>query len=144
MTPSATGNRPDRLILYDGVCAFCDHAVRWVIRADRRGVFRFAALQGATAAAVRARHPDLPEDLDSIIYVRRDGEGETVLWHAAAIFAICADLGGPWAIIAWLRWLPESLKNRGYRCFAANRYRWFGKHDTCPIPTAAERARFLD
>ncbi len=135
---------PDRLILYDGVCGFCNRAVGWVLRADRAGRFRFATLQGPTAAAILARHPELAADVDSILYVRQDDGREAVSSRCDAVFAICAELPGWWRACSWLRWLPRRLTDPAYRYFAAHRYRWFGKYDKCPSPSPAQRDRFRD
>jgi len=142
MLPTAA--LPDHLVLYDGVCRFCNDAVAWLLRVDRKGVFHFAPLQGPTAAAVLARHPQLAADLDSMLYVRQIDGRERVDCRADAVFAICAKLPGLWKIGAWLRWLPATLTDAAYRYFAANRYRWFGKYDACPLPSAEQRARFID
>jgi len=135
---------PERVILYDGVCGFCNRAVRWVLNADPHGRFRFAPLQGSTAAAIRRRHPDLPDDLDSIVYVRLDGSTERIFRGAEAMLLICGELPFPWRFLTWLRWLPGSWTASAYRVFARHRYRWFGKLESCPLPRPAERGRFLD
>lgn len=135
---------PERLVLYDGVCRFCNRTVAWLLRVDTEGLFRFAPLQGPTAAALRARHPELPSDLDSILYVRRQGATEHVTWRSAAVLAICRDLPGAWRWLAALRWLPAPLIDAGYRYFASHRYAWFGKYEQCPLPSAEQRARFFD
>jgi predicted DCC family thiol-disulfide oxidoreductase YuxK len=136
--------QPEQLILYDGVCGFCHRAVRWVLRADRAGRFRFAPLQGRTAEELRRRHPELPRALDSIVYVRRVGGEERLFRGAEAMFRICGELPGAWRLVARLRWLPRSWTEGAYRVFARHRYRWFGRFDTCLLPSPAERARFLD
>jgi predicted DCC family thiol-disulfide oxidoreductase YuxK len=133
---------PTRLVLYDGDCGFCQRSVRWVLDADRAGSFHFAPLQGPTAAELRRRHPDIPTDLDSIIYVDRSGGTERVAWRSEAILRICAELGGWWRAVSWLRWLPRGLRDLGYRAFARNRHRLAGS-PRCDLPDAAVRARFL-
>ncbi len=115
-----------------------------MLRADRDGRFRFAPLQGPTAAAILARHPELTADVDSIVYVRQDSGREAVSWRCDAVFAICRELPGWWRVCSWLRWLPRMLTDSAYRYFAAHRYRWFGKYDECPLPAPAQRDRFLD
>jgi predicted DCC family thiol-disulfide oxidoreductase YuxK len=127
------------VVLYDGECGFCDASVQWVLARDRRGTFRFAPLQGSTAAGIRAAHPELPADLDSIIVM----DGERLFWRSAAIFRICAQLGGAWGVVAWLRVLPAAVTDLGYRLFAAHRHRVFGRLDACRVPSPAQRALFL-
>lgn len=135
---------PAPLVLYDGLCGFCDAAVQWLLAHDKARRLQFAPLQGPTAVEITARHP-LPRDLDSIILVTCRGTAdERVLWHSTAIFAICSELPWPWRAGSWLRLLPRALADFGYRLFARNRYRLWGRKDACRIPTRDERAQFLE
>jgi predicted DCC family thiol-disulfide oxidoreductase YuxK len=134
---------PEHLVLYDGTCGFCQRTVQWVLREDARGVFRFAPLQGATAAAVRTRHPDLPLDLDSLVYVERSGGTERTYTRFDAVFRICGRLGGSWAWLGWLRLLPHVLTDPFYRAFARNRHRVSRALGACPLPPPSAQARFL-
>ena len=133
---------PQRLVLYDGVCAFCDGAVQWLLAHDPAGRLDFAPLQGETAAGLRRLHPEIPTDLDTIVYVESAAGSSRVFLRAEAIWRTCAELSGPWRRLAWLRWLPRALSDVCYRAFARNRYRWFGRLDVCRIPDAAQRQRF--
>jgi len=133
----------ERLVLYDGVCGFCDSMVQWLLARDG-GRFRYAPLQGRAAAELRARHPEIPGDLHTMVYVEvRDGT-ERVHLRSDAVLAMLQELGRPWRWLAWLRWLPRGLRDLGYRLFARSRYRVFGRLDACRVPGPAERARFLD
>jgi predicted DCC family thiol-disulfide oxidoreductase YuxK len=132
-----------RLVLYDGVCGFCDASVRWLLARDERGRFRFSPLQGAAAAALRERHPEIGDSLDSIAYVDASDGSERVHLRSEAVFRILAELDRPWRWVAMLRWLPRPLTDLGYRIFARLRYRVFGRLDECRVPTPAERQRFL-
>ena len=134
---------PARLILYDGVCGFCNRAVERVLRADAAGKFHYAPLQGPTAAAVRGRHAEIPVDSDSIVYVCSTDATERVYVRADALFRICAELPRGWRLLAWLRWLPRGCTDLGYRLFAARRYHLFGRLDACPLPPPGAAARFL-
>jgi predicted DCC family thiol-disulfide oxidoreductase YuxK len=134
---------PPRLVLFDGVCGFCDRAVRWLLERDRFEHLHFAPLQGETAAALRRRHPEIPEDVDAIVYVETGASGESVHLRSDAVFRVVAELTGPWRRLAWLRWLPRPLMDWGYRLFARHRYRLFGKLDACSAPLPGERARFV-
>ena len=131
------------LVLYDGTCGFCDASIQWILARDREGVFRFAAQQGETAAAIVARHPELPKDLDSLILVVDDGQGEQVTWHSTAVFGIARRLPGAWRALAWFGFLPRALTDLGYRAFARIRYHVWGRLDACRVPRPEERARFL-
>jgi predicted DCC family thiol-disulfide oxidoreductase YuxK len=132
-----------RLVLYDGVCGFCDASVRWLLARDDRALFRFAPLQGATAGELRARHPEIGDSLDGIAYVETSDGSERVHMRSEAVFRILAELDPPWKWFAMLRWLPRPLTELGYRIFARLRYRVFGRLDECRVPTPVERRRFL-
>jgi predicted DCC family thiol-disulfide oxidoreductase YuxK/GNAT superfamily N-acetyltransferase len=134
---------PLHLVLYDGECGVCSRAVRRLLAADRRGLLRFAPLQGATAAALRRRHPDVPGDLDSMVYVDRSGGSEEVSWRFEAIFRICRLLGGPWRAVAALEWLPRSLLDTAYDAFARRRHGLGSAEAACALPSPTEAARFL-
>ena len=134
----------DRLVLYDGVCGVCSHAVRWILDADTAGLFSFAPLQGSSAAAIRARHPELPTDLDSIVYVERRDGTERLYVRADAIFQICEQLSGAsFRRVARCRHLPTWLTDVGYQWFARSRQRVSQRLPTCPLPTPDQQRRFL-
>jgi predicted DCC family thiol-disulfide oxidoreductase YuxK len=101
-------------------------------------VFRFAALQGETA---RDRLQIVPgEALNSVVLC--DGNG--IHRKSDAIWRMLLRLGGFWSVPGWLlRLTPRPIRNRGYDLVARNRYRWFGKKETCRLPTTEERSRFL-
>lgn len=131
---------PEHLVLYDGLCGFCDVSVQWLLRHDPAGRLRFAPLQGETAAGILARHPELPSGLDSMVYVEG---GERVSWYSGAAFGILRVLPGAWRALSVFSVLPRWLTDLAYRLFARFRYRVWGRLDACRIPTPADRARFL-
>ena len=133
----------ERVVLFDGVCGFCDAGVRWLIERDPAGRLLFAPLQGQRAAALRQRHPEIPDDLDTAVYVERIGRDERVFLRSSAILRICAELQPRPRWLPWVSWLPTPLADLGYRAFARIRYRLFGKLDACRLPSESERARFL-
>ena len=135
---------PSRLVLFDGVCGFCDAAVRWLLAHDPGGRFHLAPLQGTSAAALRARHRDFPDEGETLVYVERDGGSERLYLRSDAVLRIFAELPGPWRWLAPLRVLPRALRDALYTAFARIRYRVFGKLDSCRVPAPEERARFLD
>jgi predicted DCC family thiol-disulfide oxidoreductase YuxK len=133
--------RPERIVLYDGVCGFCNGSVRWLIDRDVRERLYFAPLQGETAAALRARHPEIPTSLDTIAFVEENGR---VWLRSAGVFRALRELAAPWRWLAALRFLaPAALWDVAYQAFARRRYRWFGRLEACPIPPPALSARFL-
>lgn len=133
------------MLLYDGLCGFCNASVQFVLSRDPRGTIRFAALQSDYAAAVRARHPGL-EGIDSVVLVEpaADGSGERVRVRSDAALRVASYLGGPWRLLAVFRVVPPALRDLLYDAFARVRYRLFGKYDSCMIPPKEVRDRFLD
>jgi predicted DCC family thiol-disulfide oxidoreductase YuxK len=131
------------IVLYDGLCGFCDASVQWTLQHDPDAVFRFAPLQGEVAQAILARHPEIPPGLDSILLVEPTPDGERVSWRSRAVFRVLARLPGAWRHLAALGTLPAFLTDLGYRFVARVRYLIWGRRDSCRIPTPAERARFL-
>lgn len=126
----------DRIVFFDGVCGLCNAFVDFVMARDRGGIFRFATLQGDTAAEKLGQDRG---DLRTVVLV----EGPIHYHKSDAALRIIADLGGVWTAARLLLLLPRFLRDWGYDFVAANRYRWFGKKDSCRIPTPGERARFL-
>lgn len=135
---------PTPVLLYDGSCGFCDRTVQLILRADRHGHLRFAPLDGPTARAVVARHPELA-GIDSLVFVEPGpgGAGEAVLVRSAAALRVARYLGGWWRLALVASILPKSLRDAAYDRFARNRHRWFGRLEACPVPPPGVRDRFL-
>jgi predicted DCC family thiol-disulfide oxidoreductase YuxK len=154
------------ILLYDGVCGLCNRLVQFILRHDRAGIFRFAALQSPLAAAILARHGADATELDTVYVVlnyepnandqkqstptsgvelRRSEPAESLLSRSDAFAFVLSQLGGWWAFIgAIIRMVPRFIRNWGYNLVARTRYRIFGHYDTCPLPTPETRSRFLD
>jgi len=133
------------LVLYDGVCALCNGAVRFVIRRDTAVHFRFAPLQGPTARAVLERHGRVEDVFDSIVVVLDlDTRSEQLLERSAALRYVLRALGGPWRVLALLLGVvPRALLDWAYDRLARHRYRLAGRLETCPLPPPEKRERFL-
>jgi len=124
------------IIAFDGVCNMCNGFVQWLIRKDKKRQFRYTTLQSEEGSVMR--------DAAKI-------EGESViLFHQEKIYVLsdvglkCMELlGGGWSILSWLSILPSGFRNAVYHWIARNRYRLFGKRDTCMVPSAEIRALFL-
>lgn len=129
------------VVLFDGVCNFCNGTVLFFIDRNGRDDLRFAALQSEAGARVlRAHGRDAPQgDPDSILLV----EDGAVYERSDAALRIARHLDGIWRFGYWLTVVPRVLRDAVYRFIARNRYRWFGRSDACRIPTPALRARFL-
>jgi predicted DCC family thiol-disulfide oxidoreductase YuxK len=139
----ATASENAPVLLYDGVCGLCNKAVQTVLKHDRRGEMRFAALQSEYGRAVLGRHPEL-EGTDSVVFVERGPGGERVHVRSAAALRVAAYLGGPWQLFRAARLIPAPVRDFFYNLVARYRYRFFGKHDTCLLPPPEARARFMD
>lgn len=127
------------VILFDGVCNFCNQSVLFLIRHDSKGRFRFASLQSEAAASLLANEPHLLQ-LDSMVLI----EQGQIYTESTAILRICKQMDGVWKILYPLIFLPKVVRDPLYRWFARNRYRFFGKKESCMIPTPEIRERFLN
>lgn len=127
------------IILFDGVCHLCDRAVQFILKRDLRQQFRFASLQSPAGQRLLDRFLPEGKDLTSIVLIA-DGVAYT---KSDAALKIAENLRGPWPILRILRILPRGIRNRAYDFVARNRYRWFGKHSACLMPSPELRSRFL-
>ena len=137
--PAAT---PDT-ILFDGVCNLCNGFVQFIIRHDAAGRYRFAALQSEAGQALLLAHGMAPTilaaDPDSVLLL----SGGQLYSHSTAVLRIARGLGGVWRLAALGGVLPRAWRDGIYRFIARHRYRWFGRQESCPLPTPALKARFL-
>lgn len=128
------------LILYDGVCNICNGGVRFVLQHEREPYWHFAALQTPVGQKLSA-HFNMPLDNFDTMIVIDNGE---VLLRSDAAVRVNSKLKAPWRWIAGsVGVLPRKLRDAGYRKLAANRFKWFGERDSCPVPGASVRARFI-
>ena len=133
------------LVLYDGVCGLCNRLVQFLLKRDKRDRFRFASLQSEFARALLTRHGVDPHDLDTVYVVtNHEQPDETLLARSDAILYLLAELGGIWSLAGAGRVLPRGLRDAIYKIVARNRYRVFGKHESCMLPEPKHRAKFLD
>lgn len=132
-------NSNESIIFFDGVCSLCNSVVDFVHRRDHKKYFKYASLQGNTA---QKKIPELLENeqLDSLIYYK---SGKLFTKSSAALH-IAKGMSGVWPVLFIFILVPKGLRDTIYRWVARNRYRWFGKRETCRIPEAHERAYFLD
>ncbi len=134
------------IVLYDGVCGLCNRLVQFLLKHDRHGRLRYASLQSDFAAKVLQRHGFDPKDLDTLHVIENfEQPGERVLQRSDAVLRAGRELGGLWSPLASLaKIIPRPLRDLFYRFVARNRYRVFGKYDTCMLPEPNQRSRFLD
>jgi predicted DCC family thiol-disulfide oxidoreductase YuxK len=127
------------VVIFDGECVFCNRWVDFLLRFDRRDAFRFAARQTESGAAF-LRQAGLPEGgVGSIILV----EPGAILQRSAAVLRILELLGLPFSLATVFRIIPPAPLDQIYEWFARNRIKWFGRLQTCRLPSPAERHRFL-
>jgi predicted DCC family thiol-disulfide oxidoreductase YuxK len=134
------------IIFYDGVCGLCNRLVRFVLKHDQRDWFRFAALQSDFARNILRQHNCDRDDLDRFYLVLDyQQSSERLLSRNDAAVEVLRQLGGRWrALAALLALSPKQLRDWRYNLIARNRYRMFGKHQTCPLPNPKDRHKFLD
>lgn len=135
--PAAQADGP--IVLYDGVCGLCDRSVQLILRNDRRGRFRFAALQSPVGQALLAEFGFSASALDSIVLV----EGGRAWRKSAAALRIARGMDAPWPLLWPLAVIPRAVADRVYDLVARHRYRMFGTVDACALPPPEVRARLL-
>lgn len=127
------------IVLFDGVCNFCNGSVNFIIARDRAGYFRFAPLQSGAGEDLAAKHGIDRAETDSIILI----ENDLAFTYSTAALRIARNLDGIWPIFYGLIMIPRFVRDAAYKLFASNRYRLFGRREACMIPTPEIRARFL-
>lgn len=139
MTDTTQNSNP--IIFFDGVCGLCNKSVDYIIRKDKKKIFRFASLQSAFASKTLAKHNISTTDLDSVILLHKN----ILSFKSRAAGRALTLLGGWKSILGKLiLMLPSSLADSLYDWVARNRYQWFGQSDSCRIPSEKERSLFLD
>jgi predicted DCC family thiol-disulfide oxidoreductase YuxK len=133
------------IVLYDGVCGLCNRLVQFLLKRDTHDRFHFASLQSDFTAQVLRRHGLDPADLDTVYVIRDFGQTrERLLARSDAVLFMLNRLGGIWRVTALGRVLPRALRDLVYKLVARNRYRVFGKHESCMLPAPQHRQKFLD
>lgn len=131
--------QPSPLVLfYDGHCPFCLGWVNWLLRRDRKDRFRFAALTSDWAYQFFQSHPR--PQADSLLL----WDGHSLHAESEAVWRIAAALPRPWNSLRYLRFLPRPFRDAAYRFIAKHRYRWFGRHDQCQLPSTDEASKILE
>lgn len=127
------------VLLFDGVCNFCNSTVQFILQREKEPKLRFAPLQSQVAADILASVKAKPADLNTVILI----EGSRCYHRSTAALRVTRYLRFPWPLLYAFILVPRFLRDMAYDFVARNRYRWFGKSETCQIPTPALRARFL-
>lgn len=132
-------DRDHALIFFDGVCNLCNHSVQFVIKRDDKDYFRFAALQNEIAAQKLSDFDFKGEDLKTIILLQ---DGKVYLRSTAAL-RIARQLSGGWPLLYGLMVIPAFIRDFVYKLIAGNRYRIWGKTESCMVPVPELKAKFL-
>jgi predicted DCC family thiol-disulfide oxidoreductase YuxK len=126
------------IILFDGVCNYCNTMVNFVIKRDKKDRFLFAPLQSDKGQELRKKY-NIADGIDSFIYI----ENETAHIYSTGALKVCKYLSGAWPALYAFIIVPVFLRDGVYKWIARNRYKWFGKKETCMIPSPEVRRKFL-
>ncbi|UCD59912.1 MAG: thiol-disulfide oxidoreductase DCC family protein [Flavobacteriaceae bacterium] len=131
----------EKIILFDGVCNLCNRAVQFIIKRDKKNLYKFAALQSDVATLLLKERGIDSSKIDSIILI----DPNTAYYiKSSAALEIGKTFGGGWRLLGIFEWVPRPLRDWVYDLIAKNRYSWFGKQNECMIPTPELKAKFLD
>jgi predicted DCC family thiol-disulfide oxidoreductase YuxK len=139
MSQLSPNHQSSPIIVFDAMCVLCSTNAQFVLAHDKKARFRLASMQGSVGAALFQRFGIDPLDPNSIIVV----DGEQVWRNSDAVLQIYIGLGWPWRAIGLLKLIPRFLRDPAYRLLAKNRYRIFGKRESCWLPTPEQRERVL-
>lgn len=128
----------NNIILFDGECNLCDHSVQFIIKRDKKELFKFASIQSEVGDEVLKKF-NASTDIDSFILVK----GNNCYFKSSAALRICKDLKGGWKLFFCLLIVPKVIRDYFYSIIAKNRYKLFGKKDNCMLPSPKIRDRFL-
>ncbi|MEH6763013.1 MAG: thiol-disulfide oxidoreductase DCC family protein [Aequorivita antarctica] len=132
-------NEKHKIILFDGVCNLCNGAVTYIIKHDKKNVFKFAALQSEIGKQLVAKFNIDTKKVDSIILIDDEKHYE----KSSAALHITKNLSGAYPLLFGFMIVPKFFRNAVYDYIARNRYKWFGKKESCMIPTKELKAKFL-
>lgn len=127
------------IILFDGVCNFCNFWVSFIIRHDRKKQFQFASLQSEFAKKYIPNNQDTTDNFHTIILIN----GDIIQTKSTAVFNIVKHLNFPWNLLVVGIIFPKFIRDYLYDLVATRRYQWFGKSNACSIPTKADQDRFV-
>jgi predicted DCC family thiol-disulfide oxidoreductase YuxK len=127
------------IVLFDGLCHLCDGAVRFILKRERTSELKFAPLQSDSGKSLLEKYGFPPGYLDGLILIENNRAHD----RSSACLRIAGKLNFPWNLLFPLLIIPKSLRDFIYGIIAAVRYRWFGKKESCSLPTGEDQARFL-
>ncbi|QWX85126.1 DUF393 domain-containing protein [Cellulophaga sp. HaHaR_3_176] len=134
-------NKSHKIILFDGVCNLCNSSIQFIIKHDKIDMYRFAALQSDIGKRLATERNISTTEVDSIILIE---PGIAYYIKSTAALKIGKTFGGIWSLLVIFEWVPEGFRNTIYDFIARNRYKWYGKKESCMIPTPELKSKFLD
>ncbi|HEY8403936.1 MAG TPA: thiol-disulfide oxidoreductase DCC family protein [Flavobacteriales bacterium] len=129
----------EAIVLFDGVCNLCNGFVNWVIDRDPKAKVMFGSLQSEEAKWLLSKFGESPDYLDSIVAIKND----KLYKNSRAVLEICLTIGGVYKLMGVFLIVPNFIRDAVYKWVARNRYKWFGKSESCRIPTPELKSRFL-
>ena len=132
-------NPQNHIILFDGVCNLCNTSVQFIIKRDKKGIFQFAPLQSDFAGQILENFQTSGLKTESVIYI----SGNKLYSRSSAALRIAKKLNTPWPVLYFFIIIPPFIRNWFYDLIARNRYKWFGKKESCMIPGPELKSRFL-
>ena len=131
-----------KLILFDGVCNLCNSSVLYVIKRDKKNIFLFTPLQSEVGKQIIRKFGIDTSQVDSIILY--NPSKEVIDYKSTAALKVASNLGFPTNILSVFIIIPNVIRNLVYDFIAKNRYKWYGKKESCMIPTPELKSKFLD
>ena len=138
MQANQPNNKP--VILFDGVCNFCNSTINFVIKRDKKNQLKFAPLQSKAGTHLSQQYGLPPNDLQSFVFI----ENGIVYKRSTAAFRVCKYLSGIWKLGYGLLIIPAFIRDAVYDIIARNRYKWFGVKEECMVPSVEIKAKFLE
>lgn len=126
-------------ILFDGVCNFCNASINFIIRHDKKDHFRFVPLQSVTGMQLLAQVQMNALSMDSIVLI----DQSKVYKQSSAVLRIARKLNGAYPLLYGFMIIPPFIRDAVYNLIARNRYKWFGKTESCMVPTPELRQKFI-
>lgn len=127
------------IVIFDGVCNFCNGSVNFIIKRDPEGVFAFTPMQSDLAKELMEKHQIFNVGIDTFLLIK---DGQCFIFSSAAL-EIAKNLTGFWYLFNILKLVPAPVRDFFYKLFARNRYKLFGRKEHCMVPTTAIRSRFV-
>lgn len=131
-------NQP--LLLFDGICNLCNNSINFVIRHDKHQKFKFASLQSDAAKQILLQLNETNSNINSIVLIYNN----SIYYKSSAILKLFSILGGFYSLSSIFYIFPKKMRDMLYDYIARNRYKWYGKRESCMIPTKELKSRFID